>query len=561
MKNSWIKKVVILLTSLMLSSILFFVVISVTYYSFFRKNILDVNGNICTTWTASVDNRLNTIYEHVYDLSATVFNKTQVRSGSDQMDYKVMKEIQDAINLKVLASSDITALYVLDTESDLFLYSSAGAVNSQLNYALKLFLSSYSRENAVSINNKEWDVVEVLERGYYVKAFSLGKYVIGAASDVANYAAEALTSGAKGSAGFVVKEGELYHCFGNEELSDFLFPEREAGYFSHGYAVSPIKQQSSRGSLLLVTKQMNFRIPWRIATVFLIGDSAICVILVVMLIFSIDKRVRIPVKRLVEANEELSKGNLDYRLDTAEAGSDEFEELFGSFNEMSGKIGELTIESYELKINREENRLKMLRAQMQPHTFLNAITTISNMTYTGKPEDIRKYISSFARFTRYMLHTAGDWTLVGDELQHIRDYVEMQKIRFPESIEVKVDVDDEVMTKKIPFLILFSLVENSFKHAMTLVKTMYITITGETYEEEGFKGIRLIEEDNGAGFTKEALDKLTEAESDDTFTKEHLGLTNVRYSLNLIYGRADLLRISNKEEGGARIELLIPREQ
>ena len=150
MKNSWIKKVVILLTSLMLSSILFFVVISVTYYSFFRKNILELNGNICTTWTASVDNRLNTIYEHVYDLSATVFNKTQVRSGSDQMDYKVMKEIQDAINLKVLASSDITALYVLDTESDLFLYSSAGAVNSQLNYALKLFLSSYSRENAVS---------------------------------------------------------------------------------------------------------------------------------------------------------------------------------------------------------------------------------------------------------------------------------------------------------------------------------------------------------------------------------------------------------------------------
>ncbi len=561
MKNSWIKKVVILLTSLMLSSILFFVVISVTYYSFFRKNILDVNGNICTTWTASVDNRLNTIYEHVYDLSATVFNKTQVRSGSDQMDYKVMKEIQDAINLKVLASSDITALYVLDTESDLFLYSSAGAVNSQLNYALKLFLSSYSRENAVSINNKEWDVVEVLERGYYVKAFSLGKYVIGAASDVANYSAEALSGGVKDFAGFVVKEGEIYHCFGNEELSDYLFPEREAGYFSHGYAVSPIKQQSSRGSLLLVTKQMNFRIPWRIATVFLIGDSALCVILVVMLIFSIDRRVRIPVKRLVEANEELSKGNLDYRLDTAEAGSDEFEELFGSFNEMSGKIGELTIESYELKINREENRLKMLRAQMQPHTFLNAITTISNMTYTGKPEDIRKYISSFARFTRYMLHTAGDWTLVGDELQHIRDYVEMQKIRFPESIEVKVDVDDEVMTKKIPFLILFSLVENSFKHAMTLVKTMYITITGETYEEEGFKGIRLIEEDNGAGFTKEALDKLTEAESDDTFTKEHLGLTNVRYSLNLIYGRADLLRISNKEEGGARIELLIPREQ
>ena len=42
------------------------------------------------------------------------------------------------------------------------------------------------------------------------------------------------------------------------------------------------------------------------------------------------------------------------------------------------------------------------------------------------------------------------------------------------------------------------------------------------------------------------------------FTKEHLGLTNVRYSLKLIFNRDDLLRLSNREEGGAHVELLIP---
>ena len=137
----------------------------------------------------------------------------------------------------------------------------------------------------------------------------------------------------------------------------------------------------------------------------------------------------------------------------------------------------------------------------------------------------------------------------------------MQQIRFPESIEISYNVSPNVRNSRIPYLVLFSLVENSFKHAMTLVKTMYVTITGERYAEDGFTGIRLIEEDNGPGFTDTALIELAEAETGDPYAKEHLGLTNVRYSLNLIYGRDDLLRLSNNPDGGARIELLIPDEE
>ena len=64
-------------------------------------------------------------------------------------------------------------------------------------------------------------------------------------------------------------------------------------------------------------------------------------------------------------------------------------------------------------------------------------------------------------------------------------------------------------------------------------------------------------------YTEAKLDPIcaelfADIDKDDLFTKEHLGLTNVRYSMNLIYHRDDLLRLSNKEEGGARIELLIP---
>ena len=65
-----------------------------------------------------------------------------------------------------------------------------------------------------------------------------------------------------------------------------------------------------------------------------------------------------------------------------------------------------------------------------------------------------------------------------------------------------------------------------------------------------------MEEDSGEGFSREALDKFLA--EDAVFTKEHLGLSNVRYTLHLLYRRSDLLRISNRPEGGARVEIRIP---
>ena len=123
----------------LLTSILFFVIITISYYAVYKQRLLEVNNEMASSWTSTTDSRLNTVYEHMYDLAATLFKKAEVRSGSDRMDYKLQKEIQDAINLKLMTSSDITAFMVLDTESELMLYADSGAVPQTMSYALKLF--------------------------------------------------------------------------------------------------------------------------------------------------------------------------------------------------------------------------------------------------------------------------------------------------------------------------------------------------------------------------------------------------------------------------------------
>ena len=93
---------------------------------------------------------------------------------------------------------------------------------------------------------------------------------------------------------------------------------------------------------------------------------------------------------------------------------------------------------------------------------------------------------------------------------------------------------------------------------MTLYTPMDLVIRCESVDERDFRGVRLTVEDNGDGFPPEVIEKFLEERDDPVFTKEHLGLSNVRYTLNLVYHRSDLLRLSNRPGGGARVEIWIP---
>ena len=563
MKNSLIRKIRILVVSIVITSLLFFVVTTATNDFYYKQSILKDNSRITVNWTSSIDSRLNTLYEHLYDLSAFLYNNDEVTPGSAAMNFDDKRKVVDVINAKIRASSDFTALFIIDTESDMILYSKSSTLNSTINNYLKEYIREYAPDHHSSINNRSWTIIDVLGGNYYYKALKLGKFVIGAASDIGLYKIDLPYEEHeyRNTYTYIENEGVIYPINSGSDFIEYIDTDKNEGYYTRGYVVIPTKMQNVDATTYFINKTENVGTTWRIASIFMILDSALCVILTLILIYNTRKKISTPIKGLVEADRKLSGGDFEYKLNTEDAGSSEFEELYASFNDMSDKMKNLTIEQYDAEIKRQQNQLKMLRAQVKPHTFLNAINTINNMTYTGKPEDIRKYIAAFASFTRYMLYKAKDWTTVEEEIKNIDSYAKMQQIRFPESIDIIYDIDREIYSEQIPYLILFSLVQNSFKHAMTLEDKAYITISGEYYEEEGFKGFKLTEEDNGPGFSQEALDKIITAEADDPFTKEHLGLTNVRYSLNLIYKRDDLLRISNRKEGGAHIELLIPEQE
>lgn len=553
MLRSWWKRVVALLIAILIAAGLFFGSTSYSYSQQLRRTVEKENANSVALWTNLTSSRLNTLYEHIYELLLTLYNNTELRTGTPIMDQWTKQTIVEMMEDKLLISEDADAFFVYDTQNEFFLFSAA----SNRIAADILAVKKYSHENAVAsaeaFRNLSWKVVSIESHQYFFKSVQLGKYIVGAVSNLDHYYIDNDFSVLGEDVSFqLLIDDTYYFCGGNAT---------ENGPQDDEWIIVSCDVELLNGTALLSVHAGNLWDDSRMMQALLVIDSALCVILAVLLLIMLRRDVAGPTKELLQANHALAHGDTAYRLDAKTASSSEFRVLYDSFNEMAEQIVQLRIQAYDTKLQEEKNKLTILRAQIRPHSFLNAITTISNMTYINKPEEIRSYINAFAKFIRYMLNVSASWTTVEEETRQIINYLKMQQSRFPESVNFRVDYSPDLAKKRIPFLVLYTLVENSIKHAMTLYEPLEITIRCQQVETEDFRGICLIEEDNGVGFQQAVLDKLQDATTNVLNTKDHLGLSNVRYTMHLVYGRDDLLRVSNRENGGAHVELWIPDEE
>lgn len=554
MLKSWWKRAAILLAAILVAAGLFFGCTSYSYSHQIWETIERENKNSVDLWINMTSSRLSTMHEHIYELLLTLYNNTELRTGTPIMDQWTKRAIVEMMEDKLLISEDVDAFFVYDTENEFFLFSA----ESNRNTADILTMKEHAHDNAIAsaeaFRSLSWKVADIEQKQYFFKSVQLGKYIVGAFSNLDHYFIDDDFSVLGEDVSFhLLIEDKYYLCSGSETLAETIEANDRITVFGD--------MELLDGTALLSVRAGTLWDDSRLMQAILVVDSAMCMILVILLLIMLRRDVAVPTKALLRANHALADGDTAYRLDSSAASSSEFRVLYESFNEMAEQIVQLRIQAYDLRIQEEKNKLTMLRAQIRPHSFLNAITTISNMTYINKPEEIRSYISSFAKFIRYMLNVSASWTAVDEEIRQISNYLKMQQNRLPERIDFAVECPAELREKRIPFLMLYTLVENSIKHAMSLYEPLKITIRCQKVENETFRGICLIEEDNGAGFPHDVLDKLQDASTNVLNTKDHLGLSNVRYTMHLVYGRDDLLRVSNREDGGAHVELWIPDEE
>jgi len=296
-----------------------------------------------------------------------------------------------------------------------------------------------------------------------------------------------------------------------------------------------------------------------IITVIILG-FILCLILLLSGNRILKNKIIDPVEKMAEEVVGIDEINETTAVD-ADAEVAEIRQLENGINSLLSDVIYNRMEAYSAELRKKEQELSSLRSQIRPHFFLNAITTVNAMTYQGRNDDIRTYLMRLSDFMRYVINDKGDMVTLEEEVNNVKNYCQMQEIRFPGKALLFAGSPKEYKDILLPRCLLLTIVENSYKYAMGASDVMQIYIDFGRVERDDLKGVLITIEDNGPGFTEDQLSYYNGNNISKNNSEGHVGLLNVKETLRLTYKRDNLMTIGNTVPTGAEIKMIIPEEE
>ena len=266
----------------------------------------------------------------------------------------------------------------------------------------------------------------------------------------------------------------------------------------------------------------------------------------------LDKRVILPLYRLDLGMKEIEKENLTFRIESTDRNeTTDFQYIYQAFNRMAE----------EVQLSREKDKkmyqaeLDNLRLQVNPHMLLNSFNMIYSLAQTKNYEYIQRYSLLLVDYFRYVLRENSSLVILKKEMDFVVNYVEIQKIRFPNTFSFVYRVDEDVMTAYVPPLLIQNFVENSMKYGLIPGKNIEILINIRKKEDRMLISVT----DTGRGMTEDVLKKVNNGEIYlDKMGKKHIGIWNCRRRMEVFYGADTKFNIVSKPEEGTQVWIEIP---
>ena len=291
--------------------------------------------------------------------------------------------------------------------------------------------------------------------------------------------------------------------------------------------------------------------------VFLSAVPIIITILSIIIILYIRQWMIKPLTRLTERLSQLGDSIPPSEFFISE-GILEIDKANDKLNKVIFDMQELKIREYHSQLELKKIELNYLKNQIRPHFYLNMLSMIHSMLQTKNYKEIEELTILTSNYLRHLFMANQDFSELKDEVQHIKDYLEIQRIRYGNNIHFSLDYNSDLQNTLVPSLLLQTFIENTIKHGFSFQDLFKILLSIKKVKTENSDYIQICIEDNGPGFSEEILSKLNQKQSLITEDGHHIGITNTIERLNLLYPNDYSIAFENNEEGGAKILLLIP---
>lgn len=234
--------------------------------------------------------------------------------------------------------------------------------------------------------------------------------------------------------------------------------------------------------------------------------------------------------------------------------NNEFNYLNIGFNHMVCKINSLILTVYETRLLQQESEYEALQAQINPHFLYNTLDTICWQAKLRNNEEIFRTTYSLASLLRATVGNRQPFISVQEEISYVRDYLNIQKARFRDNIEISISIAPELENIQLPKLILQPIVENAFIHGLEKKRGKgYLSLRG-TVSEDNQIALFLVT-DNGPGMPQEQIDRLFQESEGQNHA---IGLRNVHKRLQILYGDSFGVEIRSAPQEGTTVILRLP---
>ena len=261
-----------------------------------------------------------------------------------------------------------------------------------------------------------------------------------------------------------------------------------------------------------------------------------------------------PLQTLSKVMKKVEKGNL--HISIPPGNKDEVGVLADTFQSMLNQLRQLIKENYENELKQRDAKIYALQSQINPHFMYNTLETIGAVIEEEESELALEMVVILGEMLRYSLSEGKRLVPLQVEINHIKNYLTLQKIRFEDRVHFFFEGEDLIGKYYSPKFIIQPIVENSFKYGMSSRKVLSISIKFEIQQNT----LHITVSDNGPGIDNSRMVEIQQSLNEtDYFSKESgLGLVNVNARIKMLFNENYGLSLQSEKGEGTTINISIP---
>ena len=544
-KNSVTVKSLALMIILSTAILLGMELISFYYMSVYEKSTMENYRNSLEMYCSYWDNKLDIINNSLLTVTSSSSSDSSYSNVCNSRDELVF---QTAKKLLVNRMSDIAwnhenevLVFVYVPDREVFLKSTNHLVSYDKRLEMDQDIKKYA-SGIRSYNSTKWDYFKSGTEDFFIQVYRIDGGYIGALVKCQTILDGVVQdNGMVSGIGLTDDEGKITYSLrgeaGGEEKKDT--------------AVLLIPMTHIDGQLKVEAQRQNLFGDKTTFTFLSLITVSLGLLLLAWNVRYQVKAVLGPLNKLRSVMEKFSRGNLDVRLEEKNTNS-EIDVLNHTFNEMAEQIVDLKIDVYEAELAREKTESNYMRVQIQPHFYTNILNLIYGLAQLKDFASIQKLSMTTGAYFRYHLGEKGTFVLLREEIQCVKNYIQIQQIRYKDEMEFELNAEEGMERQMVLPMILQTFAENSVKHNIGLVPLLRIRIDISSGNDRIYITVR----DNGAGFEPDMLERINKNENISN-KGEHIGITNVKERLRIFYGDTASVEI-NSRPGETLVKVVLP---